>query len=274
VKSFDISSERTLVHPLGSSHLSSTQPVPRALSPVRLPRAGQRRLAAGTAGLPLATWDSDSLSLRRPKCARAAVATGNAATGSLDCGLAHRHGSAGWAERERLFTTMNASARNETRAEVDSEVHFSHDVSERLVTTDEEMTAKAMAPSGASSGVEQPTPRRRTFLTPLLRRRPSPGAAGTTTPFDHNVTSRGERTQQGIHQATPAAAPESMMTDQEQLASLQLRAAMAEATARLMAAEQATAHLLAAREREDTLSRQSRSRSRTPTQLPRGTAHI
>jgi hypothetical protein len=29
--------------------------------------------------------------------------------------------------RERLFTTMNASARIETRAEVDSEVHFSHD---------------------------------------------------------------------------------------------------------------------------------------------------
>ena len=163
---------------------------------------------------------------------------------------------------------MNASARIETRAEVGSEVHFSHDVSERLVTTDEEMTAKTMAPSGTSSGVEQPTPRRRTFLTPLPRRRPSPGAAGTTTPFDHNVTSRGERTQQGVHQATPT--PESMTTDQEQLASLQHRAAMAEATARLLAAEQATAHLLAAREREDTLSRQSRSRSRTPPSSPGG----
>ena len=61
-----------------------------------------------------------------------------------------------------------------------------------------------------------------------------------------------------------------MTTDQEQLASLQLRAAMAEATARLLAAEQATAHLLAAREREDTLSRQSRSRSRTPPSSPGG----
>ena len=112
-------------------------------------------------------------------------------------------------------------------------------------------------------------------MTPLPPRRPSPGAAGTTTPFDHNVTSRGERTQQVVHQATPV--PESM-TDQEQLASLQLRAAMAEATARIVAAEQATAlgrrttaeHLLAARELEDTLSRQSRSRSRTPPSSPAG----
>ncbi len=68
------------------------------------------------------------------------------------------------------------------------------------------------------------------------------------------------------------------MADQDQLASLQLRAAMAEATARLVAAEQATAlgrrttaeHLLAARELEDTLSRHSRSRSRTPPSSPAG----
>ncbi len=53
------------------------------------------------------------------------------------------------------------------------------------------------------------------------------------------------------------------MEDQDQLA-LQLRAAMAEATARLVAAEQAAAlgrrttaeHLLAARELEDTLRAQ------------------
>ena len=109
--------------------------------------------------------------------------------------------------------------------------------------------------------------------------RPSPGAAGTTTPFDHNVTSRGERTQQGVHQATPV--PEAM-TDQEQLASLQLRAAMAEATARLVAAEQATAlgrrttaeHLL---ESEITGGNSLQAQSfQVPyaAQLPRGTAHV
>ena len=64
----------------------------------------------------------------------------------------------------------------------------------------------------------------------------------------------------------------------DQLAALQLRVAMAEATARLVAAEQAAAlgrrttaeHLLATRELEDTLSRQSRSRSRTPPSPPAG----
>ena len=60
--------------------------------------------------------------------------------------------------------------------------------------------------------------------------------------------------------------------------SLQLRVAMAEATARLVAAEQAAAlgrrttaeHLLAAREMEDTLSRHCRSRSWTPPSSPAG----
>ena len=138
--------------------------------------------------------------------------------------------------RERLFTTMNASARIETRAEVGSEVHFSHDVSERLVMKDEETAAEPMG------GIEQPllTPRRRTFtLTPLPPRRPSPDAAAlrtepTTTPFDQNVTSR----TQHARQATPVPEP---MGAQDQLAALQLRAAMAEATARLVAAELAAA---------------------------------
>ena len=134
-----------------------------------------------------------------------------------------------------------------------------------------------MAPSGGPSGIEQPllTPRRRTLtLTPLPRRPPSPDRHGpdataprtdpTTTPFDHNVTSRGERTQHA-RQATPV--PESMEVH-GQLAALQLRVAMAEATARLVAAEQAAVlgrrttaeHLLAPRELEDNLSSQSRSR--------------
>ena len=64
----------------------------------------------------------------------------------------------------------------------------------------------------------------------------------------------------------------------DQLAALQLRVAMAEATARLVAAEQAAAlgrrttaeHLLATRELEDNLSRHSRSRSRTPPSPPAG----
>ncbi len=44
---------------------------------------------------------------------------------------------------------MNASARIETKAEMGSEDHFSHDVSERLVTKDdEEMTAKTMPGPG------------------------------------------------------------------------------------------------------------------------------
>ena len=66
------------------------------------------------------------------------------------------------------------------------------------------------------------------------------------------------------------------MEAQSQLESLQLRAAMAEATARLLAAEQAAAlyrrttaeHLLVAHELEDTLSRRSRSRSRSPPSPP------
>jgi hypothetical protein len=64
---------------------------------------------------------------------------------------------AGPSERENFFTTMNASARIETKAEVGSVGHFSHDVSERLVTKDEEMTAKTCQASGGSSGIEQPT---------------------------------------------------------------------------------------------------------------------
>ena len=89
-----------------------------------------------------------------------------------------------------------------------------------------------------------------------------------TTPFDRNVTSRGDRNQPGASQATPAL---ESVGDQDQLASLQRRVAIAEATARLVAAEQATAlgrrttaeHLLAAQELEDTISRRSRSRSLT-----------
>jgi hypothetical protein len=146
----------------------------------------------------------------------------------------------------------------------------------------EETAAIPMAPSGGSSGIEQPlqTPMRRTFLlTPLPRRRTSPDAAAPradpmTTPFDVNVTSRGERTQHA-RQATPV--PESTEA-QDQLAPLQLRAAMAEATARIVAADQAAAlgrrttveHLLATRELEDHLSRHSRSRSRTPPSPPVG----
>ena len=156
---------------------------------------------------------------------------------------------------ERLFITMNASARIETEAEVGRGDHFSHDVSERLVTKYEETAAEPMAPSGGSGGIEQPllTPRRTFTLTPLPRRRPSPDAAAlrtgpTTTPFDQNVTSRGERTQHA--QATPV--PESMGA-QDQLAALQLRAAMAEASARLVAAE------LAAAEAGDSTPRCSRT---------------
>jgi hypothetical protein len=61
---------------------------------------------------------------------------------------------------------MNVSARSETEVEVGRGDHFSHDVSERLVMKDEETAAIPMAPSGGSSGIEQPlqTPRRRTFL--------------------------------------------------------------------------------------------------------------
>jgi hypothetical protein len=96
-----------------------------------------------------------------------------------------------------------------------------------------------------------------------------------TTPFDRNVTSRGDRNQPGASQATPAL---ESVGDQDQLASLQLRVAIAEATARLVAAEQATAlgrrttaeHLLAAQELEDTISRRSRSRSLTPPSSPAG----
>jgi hypothetical protein len=114
--------------------------------------------------------------------------------------------------------------RIETEAEGGSEAPFSHDVSERLVTKYDETTAASMAPSGGSGGIEQPlpTPRRRTFSTPLPRRRPSPGAAGPdpmTTPFDHNVTARGERTQQIARQAPESAG------DQDQLASLAVLAA-------------------------------------------------
>ena len=66
------------------------------------------------------------------------------------------------------------------------------------------------------------------------------------------------------------------MEDQDQLEALQRRAAIAEATARILAAEQASAlcrrttaeHLLAAQEMEDTFSRRSRSRSRSPLQPP------
>ena len=161
--------------------------------------------------------------------------------------------------------------------------HFSHDVSERLVTRYESTVAEPMAPSGGSSGTEQPplTPTRRMFtLTPLPPRRRSPDAAATrtdptSTPFDSNVTDRGERAQL-TRLATPV--PESLGA-QDQLAALQLRVAMAEATARLVAAEQAAAlgrrttaeHLLAARDLEDTLSshsRSSRSRSRSPPSPP------
>jgi len=182
---------------------------------------------------------------------------------------------------------MNASARIGTEAEVGRGDHFSHDVSERLVMKDEETAAEPMG------GIEQPllTPRRRTFtLTPLPPRRPSPDAAAlrtepTTTPFDQNVTSR----TQHARQATPVPEP---MGAQDQLAALQLRAAMAEATARLVAAELAAAeatarlvaveqaaalgrrttaeHLLATCELEENLSRHSRSRSRTPPSPPAG----
>ncbi len=105
---------------------------------------------------------------------------------------AGRPGQRAGPARERLFTTMNASARIETEAEVGRGDHFSHDGSERLVMKDEETAAEPMG------GIEQPllTPlRRRTFtLTPLPPRRPSPDAAAlrtepTTTPFDQNVTS-------------------------------------------------------------------------------------
>ncbi len=66
------------------------------------------------------------------------------------------------------------------------------------------------------------------------------------------------------------------MKAQSQLETLQLRAAMAEATARLLAAEQAAAlyrrttaeHLLVTHDLEDTLSRRSRSRSRSPPSPP------
>ena len=146
---------------------------------------------------------------------------------------------------------MNASARIETEAEAGSGVHFSLDVNERLVTNFDDTSKRPTAPAGAAPDEQSvPTPRRRPFPTPLPRRQKSPGAGvpdQTVTPFDSNVTSRGGHVETDVH---PTPSFPATMEAQSQLESLQLRAAMAEATARLLAAVRRSRPRLSIAERQ------------------------
>ena len=178
---------------------------------------------------------------------------------------------AGPSER-KTFSTMNASARIETRAEVDSEVHFSHDVSERLVTdtnaaSDAEVTW-ITAPEDLQVDEPQLAAAARARTTsPSWWQRAIGGTGGTPTGVTVRPPREVERTTGCVRDTsscpTPSLSPRSL---QEQLATLTLQAGIAEATARIVAAEQDAAlgrrktaeHLLATADMTDALARRSR----------------